>query len=335
MSLLSWFVDEGRLIAERKDVLGGRFRVLENCSSGTFSNVYICRDLETRETVVVKAYRKNKFYTMSGNREIQIMKVLNQLDRHRRLYVRFIGSFKHNGHLCVVLERFGMSLLDALMARKFRTFEKRAVASVILQVAQALNVMHKNGMIHTDIKLENILLPLGFDPELGFSDEKSLDVRLIDFGSLAQTVRWHTYIATTRAYRAPEIMLGVRWGQECDVWSLGCLLIELIFGRIEFDAKDDLEHLFLIQHMIGPLPKWMCEECVNIAVCDCLVGGLINPSVLDRSVRKKVMQRQTLREMLMDDECLVDLVLKMLEPDPFARISLDIVEAHPFFNCCR
>lgn len=332
MTFPSWLLDDDRLSTELGEILGGRYRVVETCSSGTFSNAFICLDRETRNTVVVKAYRKQSYYTLSGKREIQVMKLLNQLDPAQQFFVRLLGDFQQRGHVCIVLERYGMSLLDALAARNFESFGLKAIASIILQVAQALNVMHKNGMIHTDIKLENILLPVGFDPIAGFADTRKIDIRLIDFSSIAQTRRWNKYLVTTRAYRAPEIMMGLRWGFECDIWSLGCLFVELIFGKIVFDSKSDIEHLFLIQHMIGPFPKWMVEECVNADVCAGMIGGLIDPSVLDSDVRRMLLQEETLREKLGDNPDLVDLVLKMLEPDPFARISLDELIEHPFFK---
>ena len=348
-----------RLIANRNDILGNRYRVLDSCSSGSFSSTYICRDQETQKTVVVKAYRRGTYYTQSGERELQVLQVLNRLDTDS-LFIQCHGSFHHRGHLCLVLEQYGKSLLEAWEIRGFGTFNSFAVASIVYRVAQGLQVLHKYGIVHTDVKLDNILLPMGFDyergldivhsdapsgcssgsedftVEAGIPSRPSIDVRLIDFGSMADSGHWHKHLVTTREYRAPEVLMGVRWGPECDVWSLGCLLIELALGRIEFDACDDLVHLFQIQHMIGTLPKWMVEECPKEKLCKAFTGGLLRPdAIADEEARKAALEKPPLLDMLSSDDVLADLAMRMLEPDPFERYKIEDVLEHPFFNACK
>ena len=229
------------------------------------------------------------------------------------------------------------------------------------KICKAVSVLHHNNMIHTDIKPENILLPIGFDLIHGFdnvstySDAPSeypsgsedngiifdpdegnqkipLDVRLIDFGSLSTSGKWHYMLATTRRYRAPEIMLGERWSVECDTWSLGCLLVELAIGDIPFDSRDDLEHLFLIQHMISPFPKRMRKECTVQKIKESFCGDLINPACMDEEQCARLMSRLPLVDYLGRDEDLIDLALKMLDPDPFKRPPIEEILNHRFFD---
>lgn len=327
-----------RLILKRNDILHKRFRVLDACGAGSFSNVYLCKDIKSDSVVIVKIYRRRECYDEPGQREAKIMEILNELDRDGSLFVKYLGSFRYKDHLCLVLERYGPSLGEAIYARDDRTLKIPVIKAIIFQIIQALRVLHRNGMTHTDIKIENILLPVDFDLEKGFDDieirtpvKSTLDVRLIDFGSLSSNLEWHQQLITTAEYRAPEIIMGLNWGYECDIWSLGCLLVELAIGSIPFGCVDDIEHLFTIQHMIGPLPQWMCDECSRRNVCETLSGNLVMPSALDLDQRKRAMNQPPLRELLDFDEDLTDAALRMLETDPFKRISLDQLLELPMF----
>lgn len=353
---------EGRLICKSGDILGQKYRVIKDCNFGTFSNVYTCSDTKNQHQVVVKCYRSQNYFSQSAEREIKIMRVLNKLDLDQSLFVPYLGSFYYHGHLCIVLEKYGQSLYEAFSARKFTPLNSMAIRSILLKCGNALKILHHSGIIHTDLKLENILLPNNFNPdrdfdisppssppsscgsgseEIGFGIDlnesqplkTSIDARLIDFGSFAKGSQWHRSLATTVEYRAPEILMGLQWGTECDIWSLGCILVELALGKIKFAANDDIEHLFLIQHMISPLTQSMCDRTTNEKLQKSLCGYLINPSTFDNETKERLLKMPTLSELLSFDDDLNDLAHKMLNPDPSQRISIDEVLEHRFFKC--
>ncbi|OHT16626.1 CMGC family protein kinase [Tritrichomonas foetus] len=388
----------GRLLCKPGDLITQKYRVLEPCSSGSFSNVYACKDTKTSKEVVVKCYKNRQYFTRAAAREIKLMKLLNKIDYEQNnieksgnsdknsnfLFVKYLGSFVHNRHQCVVLERYGQTLYEAFLQRGFRPLNIAALKKIIFKIGSALSILHKNGIVHTDIKLENVLLPPGFDAstdfeivmenqqsdapsccgsgsedlttvelnnttnenhfhsqsqsELHFDVKTEIDVRLIDFGSLANSDKWHSLLVTTRKYRAPEILMGARWGIECDIWSLGVMLVELALGYVDFDAENDLEHLFLIQHMIAPFPEWMINEATNPALkvngqC-AFVCNFINPAVLASDAKEICLSRPPLAQQLNFDDDLLDLTMKMLNPNPFERPTITEVLAHPFFEGC-
>jgi dual-specificity kinase len=114
---------------------------------------------------------------------------------------------------------------------------------------------------------------------------KSADIRLIDFGSATFDNEYHASVVSTRHYRAPEIILGASpfsvslssserpdtleiglgWTYPCDVWSIGCILIEFYTGEALFQTHENLEHLAMMQNVFGPMPpRWgSLAACVS------------------------------------------------------------------------
>jgi dual-specificity kinase len=80
------------------------------------------------------------------------------------------------------------------------------------------------------------------------------NIRLIDFGSATFEQDYHSAVVSTRHYRAPEIILGMGWSYPCDVWSIGCILVEFFTGDALFHTHDNLEHLAMMEAVLGTLP---------------------------------------------------------------------------------
>jgi dual specificity tyrosine-phosphorylation-regulated kinase 2/3/4 len=118
------------------------------------------------------------------------------------------------------------------------------VKCIAKQMLVAMSYMRSLGIIHCDIKPENILL---------VEPTKSA-VRLIDFGtSCFECRKVYNYIQS-RYYRAPEIILGISYTAAIDMWSLACILMELLAGRPLFNGDDEQEHLAMIMEFRGVPP---------------------------------------------------------------------------------
>lgn len=128
-------------------------------------------------------------------------------------------------------------------------------------------VLHDLNLIHTDLKPENILLcdsayqtftynrriPSSTNgPNRQATQRKVLldtEIRLIDFGSATFDDEYHSSVVSTRHYRAPEIILGLGWSFPCDIWSIGCILVEFFTGDALFQTHDNLEHLAMMENV--------------------------------------------------------------------------------------
>ena len=88
-------------------------------------------------------------------------------------------------------------------------------------------------MIHCDLKPENII----------FTDDSYKNIKIIDFGASCQDCASGFFYVQSRYYRAPEIVLGNQYDHGVDMWSLGCIIYELLTGKPLFPAKDENELL--------------------------------------------------------------------------------------------
>jgi serine/threonine protein kinase len=118
-------------------------------------------------------------------------------------------------------------------------------------------------LIHTDLKIENILLTsdreIVFDRH-GTKVPERTKIKLIDFGGACYDHSKKSTIVNTRQYRAPEVILETGWSMPSDIWSAGCILVELYQGELLFPTHSNLEHLALMEHVIGPFPRRMLQH---------------------------------------------------------------------------
>lgn len=85
-------------------------------------------------------------------------------------------------------------------------------------------------------------------------------IKLIDFGSATFEARHHSAVISTRHYRAPEVILGLGWTYPCDLWSVGCILVELFTGQALFQTHENMEHLAMMHVVLGPIPDSMIRR---------------------------------------------------------------------------
>lgn len=228
---------------------GNRFEVVSRLGEGVFSTVFRCRDTDTAAEgleYAVKFTKASETTRLALSREVKLMEKLTVhgglCDREgaqRVVNLIFWEPFVYKGRLALVFEVMKYSLLDALTrhGRGGGLPLVQGVRKLGKDILLALRVLRGAGVIHTDVKPENILL-----------SHDGLSAKLSDFGvgRTVQEAKSHsrTDQLQPRYYRSPEIILGRDYDTQIDMWSAGATIYQLATGRILFcgDTNNGMVH---------------------------------------------------------------------------------------------
>ncbi|PGH16674.1 CMGC/DYRK/YAK protein kinase [Helicocarpus griseus UAMH5409] len=250
--------DDSDYILYVNDILGSeeanhknRYLILDVLGQGTFGQVVKCQNLKTQEVVAVKVVKNRTAYFNQSMMEVSVLDLINsKLDKnddHHLLRLR--DTFIHRQHLCLVFELLSVNLYELIKQNQFRGLSTTLVRVFAQQLLNGLSLLNKARLIHCDLKPENILL----------KNLESPIIKIIDFGSACderQTV--YTYIQS-RFYRSPEVLLGLPYSSAIDMWSLGCIVVELFLGLPLFPGSSEYNQVSRITEMLGMPPNWMLE----------------------------------------------------------------------------
>jgi serine/threonine protein kinase len=186
--------------------------------------------------------------------------------------VRVMGYFYFRGHVCLTFEPLSINLYDFLRLNGYKGASPFLVKRIAVQIIYTLAYLFQHNIVHCDLKPENILFK-AYNPEAGSkavtvnnaylsSHEQSVplistSIKIIDFGSscfVNESV--YTYIQS-RFYRAPEIILGAPYSCAIDVWSLGCIIVELFLGYPLFPGDNEEEQMVLLIDTLGVPPLYI------------------------------------------------------------------------------
>lgn len=210
------------VFGQNKDELLGR---------GSFSRVYKGLDIIHKQPVAVKCIDcadLNEKGKHKLQQEIEMCKSL----KHKHI-VRTLDVFhdEKTDHIYIVLERCDCDLSQYLKnIRGNRPLSEKRVLRYIKQLSQAIQYLQSQNIIHRDLKPQNILLT---------NDYKT--VKLADFG-MARSLNEHELAATmcgSPLYMAPEVLLKQEYSQKADLWSLGMIMYELLFGKHPFHKANN------------------------------------------------------------------------------------------------
>lgn len=203
-----------------------------------------------------------------------------------------------------------MNLYELIKLNKFKGLPVQLVQHFARQLLEGLRFLDHKEIIHCDLKPENILLS---DPERGL-------VKIIDFGSSCYvSEKVYTYIQS-RFYRSPEVILGMVYNQRIDMWSLGCILAELLTGHPLFMGENEQEQIACIMEIFGVPDKIMISQCSRRKLFFDSVG---NPCIYvsSKNAKRYPGTKSLKRAIKTNDDVLVDFLTKCLEWDPKHRLA--------------
>lgn len=235
--------------------------------------------------------------------------------------VNFTHSFYFRGHLCISTELLGMNLYEFIKAHDFKGFPLRLIRRFTKQILSSLCLLKSRRVIHCDLKPENILLAHPLKSE----------IKVIDFGSSCfENEKVYTYIQS-RFYRSPEVILGMTYGLPIDMWSMGCILAELLTGYPIFPGENEQEQLSCVMEIFGPPEKHLIEKSTRRKL---FFDSLGKPRVTVSSKgRRRRPSSKTLQQALRcDDEAFLDFISRCLRWDPERRLKPEEALRHEFIT---
>jgi len=262
--------DDGHFIVVPDAMITDRYQIIRLLGQGTFGKVVEAHDRKRDQRVAVKIIRSVQKYRDASRIELRVLASLRANDEENRYRcIHFLDCFDFRGHICLVTDLLGQSVFDFLKGNGFVPFPMSHIQSFARQLFTSVAFIHGLKLIHTDLKPENILLrdhrfqPFTYDKTIPSSSTNvsrtasqrrvlfDTEIRLIDFGSATFDNEYHSSVVSTRHYRAPEIILGLGWSYPCDIWSIGCILVEFFTGDALFQTHDNLEHLAMMERVFG------------------------------------------------------------------------------------
>ncbi|OIW17500.1 hypothetical protein TanjilG_22612 [Lupinus angustifolius] len=204
-----------------------RWRKGELIGCGAFGHVYVGMNLDSGELLAVKqvliaassaSKEKAKAHIKELEEEVKLLKDLS----HPNI-VRYLGTVREEESLNILLEFVPGGSISSLLG-KFGAFPEAVIRTYTKQILVGLEYLHKNGIIHRDIKGANILV-----------DNKGC-IKLADFGASKQVVELATISGAksmkgTPYWMAPEVILQTGHSFSADIWSVGCTVIEMVTGK--------------------------------------------------------------------------------------------------------
>ncbi|KAL0487684.1 hypothetical protein AKO1_008749 [Acrasis kona] len=245
--------EQGNYIVQLNEEMDGRYTVQESMGKGSFGVVVKAFDRVNQELVAVKIIKnKNTFYAQAKI-EIQILQDLNAKDKNNKYnIVQFKQMFQWRNHLCIVFELLSYNLYDLLKYTQFRGVSLTLIRKFAQQLLYTLHFLSRPevNVIHCDLKPENILLK---------NHRKSI-IKVIDFGSSCYVNKKMYKYIQSRFYRSPEVLLGLPYDTSIDMWSFGCILVEMHTGIPLFDGKNETDQMHKIIQVLGMPPHSMIER---------------------------------------------------------------------------
>lgn len=324
-------------------LLGKNHRVIRFLGKGSYGLVYKCWNDEDNRVEAVKLIKKDPQFIQKVKGEIDILKRLQCLDPDACNIVRWYEFFFHNETIGLTFELLDVSLWDYMKERLHLGLPIAEMRPVIRQVATALTHLTNIGVVHADLKPNNVMIV--------DRHQQPFKVKLIDFGLSYLSSGPPGVVVQTIFYRAPEVILGICSTEVIDMWSLGVLAAELATGRHLYPGDASYDVLNLIVKTQGQPDDYLLDR--GLATEQFFVQAtkgqprwlFLRPRHFEvrtgyRARDRRNMKLRSLDDlrkfMLMDtdnqnDQLLfVDLIKKMMDLNPERRIKPEDVLKHPF-----
>ena len=282
---------------------------------GAFGKVRLAVVKQTGEKVAIKKVFQDKRYK---NRELPIMQELHHpnIVELKSYYCTKAENCNDGSefYLNCIMEYVPLTLSDLITnnRRNHDKFDNLTLKIYTYQMLKCIGYLHSLGIAHRDIKPQNILI-----------DPSDNTLKLCDFGCakhLNKTEKNIAYICS-RYYRPPELVLGATiYTPQVDVWSMGCVIVELVLNKPIFAGKSASDQMNEIMKVLGT-PSLQQIKVMNDKFTEGNKLKIINKKPLNEIFKGKIV-----------DELYIDLISHLLVYEPDKRYTPYQAMCHPFFD---
>merc|ERR1719347_1993340 len=305
---------ELQLIRGQVFSVGPRYLNLQYIGEGAYGMVVSAMDMKTQSKVAIKKISPFEHQTYC-QRTLREIKILNRFQHENIIDIRDILRPVHIDQLRDVYIVQSLMETDLYKLLKTQRLSNDHICYFLYQILRGLKYIHSANVLHRDLKPSNLLL------------NTTCDLKICDFGlaRVADPDHDHTgflteYVAT-RWYRAPEIMVNSKgYSQSIDMWSVGCILAEMVSNRPIFPGKHYLDQLY---HILGILGSPTQEDLASILndKARCYLASLpFKPKIPFSKLYPNA------------DPQAMDLLEKMLTFNPNKRVTVVEALQHPYLQ---
>lgn len=258
-----------------------KYRVFKRIGVGTYGSAYLVT-LKTAPHVQyvlkkVKVEQADDKERQSAEQEVKMLMLLAH-----PLVLSYVDHFMYKGHLCIVTDYCDAGDLYQMLRARKTALPEAQLLDLLVQVLMAIHYIHQKNILHRDLKTQNIFMTSEGNIKLG------------DFGisrSLNSTMDLASTIIGTPYYMSPEVMSSQPYDLKSDMWSLGCVLYEMMSLKHAFDASDMSSLVMKIlrgEHL--PIPQQFSQELRD------LVRLLLNKNPKQRPSAEQVLKMPFLKD---------------------------------------
>ncbi|KAK7368459.1 hypothetical protein VNO80_10485 [Phaseolus coccineus] len=293
------------------------FERLNKIDEGTYGVVYRARDKKTGEIVALKKVKMEKEkegFPLTSLREINIL-----LSFHHPSIVDVkevvVGSSLDS--IFMVMEYMEHDLKGLMEAMK-QPFSQSEVKCLMIQLLEGVKYLHDNWVLHRDLKTSNLLL------------NNRGELKICDFGLARQygsPLKPYTHLVVTLWYRAPELLLGSKqYSTAIDMWSLGCIMAELLSKEPLFNGRTEFDQLDKIFRILGTPNEAIWPGFSK------LPGVKVNFVKHQYNLLRKKFPATSFTGSPVLSDSGFDLLNKLLTYDPEKRITAEAALNHEWFR---